>query len=302
MSPSPIPPVERTISGKGIIIVPSEYIRAKVVYLYTAVRRRPASEYLNVRWSPSKRYYGNLNFCIDDYVVSSFELNFDYQRFLVHSSQSSQNLLSLICALDATLDSFESFAIALGLPYVRRDPIKEHPYLAFQVNNIKFNLYSSSAVDLYLQGLPLDMCEDDDGDPQPPPPPPPLPAIQPPDLPVVVSPPYDGDSDGGFTEPFPGDVTDPPTPGVCRVVYDYRDLLNSDNNADNQLSATFPVVLPAEILQIRYFDNDSASNPPGTPRSSDAIVRGGDGSEQEVPLIRNGVNGHIIARAVLQCD
>jgi len=195
---------ERVISGTGSIRIPDEYRNARDVYLYIDEVRKPHNEYLNVSWRPPRGFYANVTFCVDDHVWRDFAVDFKSQVFLIYSGQASQNLLSLICALDNVLDSFVNFAAQLLFFYTKNNSIKSHGYETFIPNNIRFRCYSNAALRLVLTGNELDRCNPADGTPTPPPPPPPPPTPVPTDEAVEVSPPYEDDDELTY-EPFPTD-------------------------------------------------------------------------------------------------
>lgn len=233
-------PIERVISGKGTIRIDSRYNSALSVFLYADLLRNSSNPSINNTWNPDKGFYAHITFCIGDYVLYTFDMNFKQQVWQILSNQEAQNLLSLICAYDGILDSFVQYATAQGIPYVKINLIKEHPYLKFVPDRIKFECFGECAIRLVLKGQKLEKCDDDDGTPTPTPePPPPAPPEVPPTTPVTVSEPYDlpgGDPD---TEPFPIDVppVEPPVGEEC-VSYDvtYR-----YNRLETIFTATIPL-------------------------------------------------------------
>jgi hypothetical protein len=205
-----LPEIERVISGKGVITLPEEYSSALQILLYVQVLREALSPSRNLTWNPDKSFYAHITFCIDDFVLYTEDVNFKSQVFEVHTSQASQNLLSLICAYDGILDSFVSVGNVIGITLSRTNLIKSHPYLRSQINRIRFECFASTALKLTLKGISLDKCDPQDGTSTPPPPPPPPISLVPPDEPVQVSPPEQGEDDGGDTIPFPIDESEPP--------------------------------------------------------------------------------------------
>lgn len=203
--------VTRIISGKGIIRIPDEFLKAREVFLYAQVLRENSSVYRNESINPSESFFANITFCRDDFVLQRYSMDFDNQMWEVYSSQASQNLLAQICALDNVLDSFVSFAIALGFVYTRNNSITGFPYVTFTPNIIRFKCFGSTAIVLTLSAKELVRCDPGDGEPSPPPPPPPPVSKIPPTQPAPVSPPYEGDNDGGDTVPFPLDEPETPT-------------------------------------------------------------------------------------------
>jgi len=205
-----LPEISRTISGKGVITLPENYFSSLQIILYAQILRRPQNRSANLTWNPDKSFYAHITFCFDDFVLSEYDMNFDSQMWLVHDGQSSQNLLSLICAYDGILDSFVSVGNVIGVTLSRTNLIKSHPFLRFIPNRIRFECFADSAIVLTLKGTALDKCDSQDGDNTPPPPPPPPVPPVPPGTPVQVSPPEDGENDGGDTVPFPIDEPESP--------------------------------------------------------------------------------------------
>jgi hypothetical protein len=201
----PIESLTRNISGKGIIQIPEEFQNAREIILYAQVLRESSSVYRNYRVNPPESFFANITFCRDEFVLQRYVMDFDSQMYLVHSSQSAQNLLAQICALDNVLDSFVNFAIALGFAYTKNNSITNFPYDTFLPNLIRFVCYGSTAVRLTLSADELARCKPGDGEPSPPPPPPPPQEKVPPGTPVLVDPPYEGEDDGGDTVPDPID-------------------------------------------------------------------------------------------------
>lgn len=196
--------VKRTISGKGEIKIPIEYAKAKNVYLYTQVIRRVRTPSINFTWNPDKGFYAHVCFCIDDFVLQTFDINFKQQVFYIYDGMSAQILVSLICATRQILGAQPS--------------ISAHTHNIFQPNRIKFECFADTAIELTLKGEKLDLCEESDSQPNAPPnPPPPIPEL-PPGTATEVDQPYEDDPDGENTEPAAGDEFKPdPGQGDCTL-------------------------------------------------------------------------------------
>ena len=199
-----LPEVSRTISGKGEIKIPNEYGKAKNAYLYINVIRRVKTPSLNFTWNPDKGFYAHVSFCIDDYVLQTYDVNFVEQVFHVYDGMQSQILVSLKCAVREILG--------------RTPLISTHKHNTFDANRIKFECFASTALKLTLKGEKLDLCDEEDAAPNAPPNPPPKIPEVPPDAGLEVDPPYEDDPDGNNTNPFPGDEeknNDFPIGDVC---------------------------------------------------------------------------------------
>lgn len=205
-----LPEITRTISGKGVIEIPGEYLDGLQIYLYTQVIRTVQTPSQNRTWNPDKSFYAHITFCIDDFVLSEYDVNYDSQVYEIHALQPAQNLVSLICAYQHLLESLVLIGAANGVPIDPLNRLWEHPYLQFRPNRIRFECFSSTAILLTLKGTALTKCDPLHGDGvTPPPPPPPVPKV-PPGTGIETSPPYDGETDNGDTVPFPTDAPPPP--------------------------------------------------------------------------------------------
>jgi hypothetical protein len=239
-----LPVVARTISGKGVIEIPEDYGSALSIFLYTQLVRDVRSPSINLTYNPDRGFYANVCFCVDDFVLATFAVNYKQQAFEVFSGQPSQNLVSLICAYEGILDSFVQYASAFQIPYIKINRIFSHPYMRFVPNKIRFECFGSCALRLTLKGVELDKCAFEQGMSASPPPPPDALSEVPFDVPVVVSPAYDGDEDGGDTLPFPIDRSPSgsfPDGALLRVV------VRADRPASNAFDIPFEGLVYAPI-------------------------------------------------------
>lgn len=271
---TPQPEIVRTISGKGVILIPEDYFSSLQIILYAQILRKPKNRSANITWNPDRSFYAHITFCFDDFVLSEFDMNFDSQMWIIHDGQSGQNLLSLICAYDGILDSFVSIGNVIGVTLSRTNLIKSHPYLRFVPNRIRFECFSDSAITLTLKGTALDKCDFQDGDNTPPPPPPPPVEEVPSGEFVEVSPPFDGDEDGGDTLPFPGDfIPDPPIlpAGEECLLYEVSGVLENPNGPN---TISIPIVFTAQgIIEDVFVESDTD---PGTTAANLYCICGGE--------------------------
>jgi len=237
-----LPTITRTISGKGEIKIPIEYAKAKNVYLYTQVIRRVRTPSINFTWNPDKGFYAHVCFCIDDYVLQTFDINFKEQVFYIYDGMSAQILTSLICATRQILGAQPSISV--------------HTHNIFQPNRIKFECFADTAIELSLKGEKLDLCEESDSQPNAPPnPPPPIPEL-PPGTPTEVDPPYEDDPDGDNTDPNDGDeFKEEEGSGDCvtyNVTYSYDSISSGQTNrTENQIINLFgPIGAIAAIQDV----------------------------------------------------
>lgn len=214
-------PIIRTISGKGEIRIPNEYKDTSSIFLYCQVLRKVRTPSINLQWNPDKGFYAHVAFCIDDFVLQTFDINFEQQVFQVWDGMSAQVLLAVKC-LASQLIPNEAL-------------ITQMEYNSFNANKIKFECFASTALQLTLKGDALDVCLESHKRPQPPPPPPPpLPQI-PYNKDAKVSPPYDDPQGQQDTQPFPGDKVETPTQGnpctAYMVTYSYT-AINTGGNTN----------------------------------------------------------------------
>lgn len=229
-----IPEVERVISGRGLIRIPEEFRKARNILLYVDLVRPAKNLYVNYEWSPNKSFYAHVSFCWGQYVLRTFDINFERQVVPIFNGQPSQNLLSLICATGGLISQIGIFASAQGVVVPSANPIKTHGYESFECDEIRFDCYSTTALRLLLKASEFDRCNEDDGSSPPPPPPPAPPPRFPADTPISVSPPYDDGNDDGGTVPADGDEFDefPPTEActVYQVTYSYDAISGGNTN------------------------------------------------------------------------
>lgn len=206
---------ERLISGKGVLRVPSAARKARYWIMYADVIRLPTNEYRELNWNPYQSLYARMAYRRDGYVQTYDYLRYTREQRTYINDITGQNLRAIKCAYEGILQSFFNLGNALALPSISiTNLIKDYKSLALSWDEILFNCYSNTALQIRFFKLDYDVCneENDDSD-DPPPPPPPLPQV-PPGTPIgSISPPYDeGDNDNGNTEPFEGDESEPPPP------------------------------------------------------------------------------------------
>lgn len=240
----------RTISGRGIFRIDEKFDDCRLITLYSSVLRQPKNRYLNKSWSPEQGQYANLTFCYQDYVALSFAQKYEMQSWVVHNNESSQLGASLVCMYDGILDTFVNFALALGATVTQREnDIKEHPYSAFQYDELRFDCYADTALSLTLIGEKIAKCSPGDAPTRPPQLPPPRPPSVPPGTPLTdrttpVSPPYE-DEDPDKENPFPGDAPAPEPPSEfpvgreCSIVRMAWQTADSEGRVDNIVRFVF---------------------------------------------------------------
>lgn len=208
---------ERTVSGKGVLKVPSDGVRGRAFILFCTVVRKPPSPYLNLNWNPPKSRYGTLCFLRQGYLIDSRAVEFEKQVWDGINDISGQTLLAVKCAYDGILESFLNLARGLagtpggiGLTTISvEDSIKDYENLLLSWDEIRVQCYADTALSLRLDALEYDVCDENKNKKKKPPPPPDIPSV-PSGTPVDVDSPYDdGNNDDGNTDPYPGDGFDP---------------------------------------------------------------------------------------------
>lgn len=202
---------QRFVSGKGVVRIPGDVRKNRLLVLYCDVIRHPKSEYLNFNYLPSRSRYGFVNFLRNDYVISTASIEYPRQSFDGITDVTGQNLIAIKCAYEGILQSFANLGTALGVvPISIIDLIKDYEYLNLSWDEARISCYADTALQIRLYRLIHDTCNPDkDKDKRPPPPPPPRPPV-PPGTPIEdIDDPYEGDP---VTEPYPGDGTPPPPP------------------------------------------------------------------------------------------
>lgn len=211
---------ERTISGKGVIRVPSELKKRRAVVLYSDLLRPPKSPYYNSNYNPPQSLYGYLTFLREGYVIADTTIKYKQQSWSAVPDITAQNLIAVKCMYKGILQSFVNQNLGLGLTVTNvTDLIKDYEYLDLMWDEVKLVCYGSTALKLSLYALPNDKCQDDADKPRKPKKPPAPPPEVPPDEPIDVDPPYNDDPENpdNDTDPYEGDgeIPPPPPPKSC---------------------------------------------------------------------------------------
>lgn len=213
---------DRSISGKGLLKVPTDKKKLRHVVLYTDVFREPKNKYYNANYNPPRSRYATLNFFRESYLINSIAVEFPKQAFDNVNDVCGQTLIAIKCAYDGLLQSFVNLAVAMsatpggvGLTYEGKvDLIKDYENLRLAWDEIRVQCHADTALQIRMYAVKYDSCTADRDDDKPPPPPPPPRSSVPPGTPITdLSPPYDGSSDSGNTSPYSGDQNPPPPPG-----------------------------------------------------------------------------------------
>jgi hypothetical protein len=206
---------ERIISGKGVLKVPDVDESYRYYLMIVNVIREPKNLYQSFEWNPTKSLYARLVFRRDKYVLFDDKVEYDGQVYQYVNDISGQTLIAVKCAYEGILQSFVNLVGGIaGTPggigiFVTgvTDLIKDYENLDLGWDEVLFNCYSSTALQVRFFGAKYDFCDPDkDKKHRPPPPPPPRDKV-PPDTPIEdLSPPYEEEtSDDGNTDPYEGD-------------------------------------------------------------------------------------------------
>jgi hypothetical protein len=245
---------ERLISGKGVLRVPSSARKARYWIMYADVIRLPTNEYRELNWNPYQSLYARMTYRRDGYVQTYDYLRFTREQRTYINDITGQNLRAIKCAYEGILSTFFNLGNALNLPSISvTNAIQDYKSLALSWDEILFNCYSNTALQIRFYKLDYDVCNpgNDDSD-DPPPPPPPLPLVPPGTAIGDISPPYDeGDFDDGNTDPFEGDEIPEPPPEFadCQPV---RVTFSGVRPNGTIFSTTADLLAP--IVDIRIFN------------------------------------------------
>lgn len=255
--------IKRLVSGTASISIPAEWERFREVYLYTALVRPPSNPYLNRNWTPAKARYGTVVIMgKGEYARGGYPIEFEQQSFKLFSLQTSQNLLALICALEAILESLVNLSIAIPdtFPISKNNPIEGFRYEAIDFDRCVITCYADTALQITLKGISLDQCKETDGLPEPPPLPPPPPPRIPPGTRIdgqdgrpSITPPQENEPPE-LNVPFDEDSEEPPNNGTeeC-VVYDV--LIRSKAVGEFNPISELNYRLYGEIVAIRIVND-----------------------------------------------
>lgn len=257
----------RTISGKGVLLLdPIVDPKYRYLLLLIDVIRLPFNQYLNNKWNPSEGFFANVTIGKNGYVMQTRAIKYPAELWKIVPDISGQNLLAQKCALDATFQSIINLGTALGVvPISVVNPIAEYTTLSIEGQEFKFVCYSSAALRLRLYGQEYDVCDGEyvrrDTGPELPPP---EPGSVPENEPVVTSPPYTGEDDGGDTVPYPGDAPEEeeefPIGGNCEEVY-ITGRIDFETPDNQQFGYDFEASVWGEITAAETVQNTDVNIP-----------------------------------------
>lgn len=219
---------DRNISGKGVLKLPIDVVKNRAYILFATVIREPINKYANFGWNPYRSRFANLVFLRAGYVLNSVPMEFEKQVYDGINDICGQDLIAVKCMYAGVLQTFKNLAVALsqtpgsvGL-YVAdsENKIKDFESLRFQWDEVRVQCYADTGINLRLDSLIYDVCDEEAPKDRPPPPPPPPKPKTPPGQPLPNSPPYNpGTGDDQNSIPYPGDEPEDPTEGMPCVPY-----------------------------------------------------------------------------------
>jgi len=201
-------PLTRIISGKGTITIPEDFENASLIVLYVDVVREAVSVYRNFNSNPSESFFGRVAACYDDYVLASYQIEFNRQMFQVFPGDVSDVMQAVKCLERSIYLGLQAIASIAGGGIITPDPFPLDVYepQGYVPNNFKFVCFAGTALRLTLKGYENENCGDNEFPRKKPPTPPPAPDPVEPGTPVEVSPPEPDFPDD--TDPFEGDTED----------------------------------------------------------------------------------------------
>ncbi len=208
----------RRISGTGIIKIPVELSNLRKYTLFADIIRYPQSRNFNADYSPPKSFYARVNLISQGYVIGTFPLEWESEKWEFIADQSGQNLIAIKCMYDGLLETFVNLGEALNLTVVSvENTIGAYYHLPLFFDQINVQIFADAAFQFNLIGLPYDYCQLAYSVPNPQPTPPTKPTPVPIGTPTNISEPYAGDT---TTNPAPiDDGYVPPPSGIACQVY-----------------------------------------------------------------------------------
>lgn len=267
-----------------------ENVRSLVVYVQVA--RRSKSPYLSMKTNPPNGFLGTICAINNGHVLQRYDIDFEKQCFFFGEDVDRQLLPSQVCIVNQESQNLTQVAQALGLSV----SLAPNAYLDSLTNRqvreeqLFFNCYADVALNVVVQRLKYELCNDDANPPPPPPKPkpvPPPPEVPPgePVPPSIYAPPPPGS--GSNYEPFPGDRADPPGEGEECLSYAVSYIMRDPGNANFT-----PIEASVQVLGIVVgFETIPSSTNPGL---FDVVLRCGGQDLQDclqgsaVPILTNG--------------
>lgn len=199
---------DRTISGTGLVRVPSDIEDPRYLRLCIDVIRQVPEPHESFKYTPTRSRYATCNFMRDGYVIAEETVDYEKRCFDFVSDISGQTLIAVKCAYKGILETFVNLGNALNLgPFIIANNIEDYDHLNLFWDEVQITCESTTAIQARLFVMEHDDdCESSDPF-KPPPPPPALPQIPPGTSIGSISRPYEDDN---VTNPNPLDELEPP--------------------------------------------------------------------------------------------
>jgi hypothetical protein len=218
---------ERIISGRGLFIIEGEWVTARRYWLYARLLREPKPDYKNNKFPRQKGNYANMLWLEREYVCREETMEYELQRWDWYGDVTGQVQVNQQCIADREALNLQNAVTALegALFIIPGDTVAP---MRAGYDKIVVECRDGCAVSFELWAQRYDYCPNRDFTPPPPPEPPPQ--EEPPFSPGTpfdgkdgrpfISPPYDGEIDGGDTVPDEGDegVEPPPEIPSCTLL------------------------------------------------------------------------------------
>jgi hypothetical protein len=251
---------ERIISGRGLILIPSEWKDARRYWLYAQVLRVPEPDYRNNKFPRQKGNYANILWLEKEYVCKEESMTYALQRWDWQGDTSGQVQIDQLCIQKVDAQSLRDAVIALGgtiglTLYGRLVP------LTTGYDRIVFECRDGCALSVQLWGQEYDKCSDRDFTPTPTPEPEPEEGEPfPNDIPFdgqdgrpAVTQAYDGENDGGDTVPYDRDEEQeiPPEIPQCTLLNLTISYTRELDGVTTRQSFNFRAYAPLGEIEVR---------------------------------------------------
>jgi len=208
----------RIISGVGRLLIPFDNSNNRRYAIYANVLRLPTNEYNSFEISPPESLYARMTFLSNGYVRKRDVMSFRSQIWVAVPDVAGQVLIAVQCMYEGILQTFVNLGVALSLvPISVENTIDEYLHLGLEFDEVRFNCYKDTALEVTLVGTTYDVCNSSYAGSLPTGEPPTPPILIPQGTPIEASPPYDDEEENPITNPYPGDGFPEPEPCVTVI-------------------------------------------------------------------------------------
>lgn len=234
--------VTRTISGSGLLRIPSDKMTERVYTLFLEVIRLPKSLYKNFKSNPPEGFYSRVTCMSKECVTKTFDQSFESQSYIFIPDPSGQISVHLGCVYDGILDTFENLGVALQKPPIITENLTRAMLpLGLPFSEFRIVCFADTAISAILKSIPYEKCGTDSVVaqvlPEPPAPSPRIPS----GTGTYTTPAYVGDN---ITNPNAVDKNIPPPPivGKWRLVWTTNTGTNGTFDYDGISTDVFKIV------------------------------------------------------------